>query len=387
MKPSYWQSVSSGKLPRRRLLALLASAGISGAILACSGDDDRDEEPLGAATTGSSAPNTDTSATVVGATAEDSVARPEGWIETSHGNDAEPDYATVFPTDRVNQITLTVSPENWQAMLDNMTELSGARGVEQGAGQGGSFGGGERPQGGQPGAGGGPAGFTSENPIWAPATVTFSGRQWTNVGLRFKGNSSLRSAWNSGTDKMPFKLDFDEFEDDYPEIKNQRFYGFKQLSLSNNWNDGAAMREGLTYDLLDEAGLVAAETGFYEVLLDYGQGPNSLGLYTVIEVIDDTVIGRYFDDDSGNTYEAEGQAASFAEGTTGQIEASFQVESNEEQADWSDIRGLYDGCTQTSASKMRRRGAPWSRVCSRWSRSWNGWPLAPYCSTGTPTGA
>lgn len=36
-----------------------------------------------------------------------------------------------------------------------------------------------------------------------------------------------------GDSKLPLKLDFDEFEDDYPEIENQRFYGFKQLSLAN----------------------------------------------------------------------------------------------------------------------------------------------------------
>ena len=46
------------------------------------------------------------------------------------------------------------------------------------------------------------------------------------------------------------------------------------------------MREAVTYDLLEKAGLVAAETAFYEVLVDHGEGAQSLGLFTVIEVID-----------------------------------------------------------------------------------------------------
>jgi spore coat protein CotH len=142
---------------------------------------------------------------------------------------------------------------------------------------------------------------------------------------------------------MPFKLDFDEFEDDYPDIDNQRFYGFQQLSLGNNFGDDAMMRDALAYDVYDEAGLAAASTGFYQVFLDFGEGPVNLGLYTVVEVIDDTVIARVFGDDSGNIYEGDGRAVSLAAGTTPeQIEDSFEKENNEEEGDWSDILALFD---------------------------------------------
>src|SRR5690606_31095003 len=152
--------------------------------------------------------------------------------------------------------------------------------------------------------------------------------------------------------------DFDEFEDAYPEIDDQRFYGFKQLSLSNNWQDGSAMRDALAYDLLRDAGLVASETGFYQLELDFGEGPRDLGLYTVVEVVDDTVIPRHFEDAGGNIYEVEGPAASFMAGTREQIPASFQVESDPDQADWSDIRALYD----VLHSPLRTEdGAAWRR--------------------------
>ena len=313
-----WHTVLESQLTRRRFLTLVASVGAGVAALACSGDDDAEDA-------GPSTPsNTPAAATMnpePTSAPPGEVTRPAGWTEASHSNDAEPDYDIVFPKDRVNQITFTVTPEHWQSMLDDMTELAGERGT-RGEGKAGDF--------------------FPRNPKWAPVTVSFKGLEWTKVGLRFKGNSSLRSGWSSGTDKLPLKLDFDEFEDDYPEIKNQRFYGFKQLSLSNNWMDPAAMRESVAYDLLEEAGLVAAETGFYEVILDHGEGAKSLGLYTVIEVVDDTVIERYFEDHGGNIYEAEGNGASFASGTNDQIESSFQVESDEDQADWSDIHALYD---------------------------------------------
>lgn len=314
------------------------------------------------------------------------VERPAGWSEETHSNAVTPNYATVFPADQVNQITITVSAENWAAMQADMTELYGEKGTGRGRPMGGGNpgnwqqpptdgeapadmpqppggneapgeppappadgeapadmpeppGGGQRPPGG--GMGGGE--FTTENPIWVTSTIEFDGNVWTNVGIRYKGNSSLMSSWNSGSLKLPFKLNFDEFEDVYPEIDNQRFYGFQQLSFGNNFSDDAMMRDALAYDVYEATGLVAADTGFYEVFLDYGEGVVRLGMYTAVEVIDDTVVAQAFDGDSGNLYEGDGRYVSLAEGTTAeQIEESFQKENNEDVSDWSDIQALYD---------------------------------------------
>jgi two-component sensor histidine kinase len=49
----------------------------------------------------------------------------------------------------------------------------------------------------------------------------------------YKGKSSL-SAFRSGVKKAPFRLEFSEFEDEYVEIKGQKFYGFPALSMSRN---------------------------------------------------------------------------------------------------------------------------------------------------------
>jgi spore coat protein H len=306
--------------------------------------------------------------------AASAVTRPDGWGKETHSNDVAPNYDVVFPQDRVNQLTITIAPDDWEAMQDNMTELFGEPGARR-RGPGGGFGfappangapsrgnaqppsplarpdgegfappaPGEAPAGFPPPPAGGFGGdFTPENPMWVAATIEFNGHTWTHVGVRYKGNSSLRSGWDSGSRKLPFKLDFDQFEDDYPEIKNQRFYGFKQLSLANGFGDNTFMRDAITYDLLEAAGLVAAETAPYEIILDYGEGPVSLGLYTMIEVIDDTVIQRAFGDDSGNIYEGDGRGASLAEGTFDLIQDSFQKENNKNEADWSDIEALYE---------------------------------------------
>jgi spore coat protein H len=282
--------------------------------------------------------------------ASEQITRPEGWTDETHGSNADPNYEIVFLQNKVNQIKITIEPDDWEVMQADMAKSYGAQGTKQpgvgglqqdrggrfpgDAGQDGAI----TPDAGVPGW----ADMTPENPVWVPATIEFNNLTWMNVGVRYKGNSSLTSGWRSGTLELPLKLDFDEFEDEYPEIDNQRFYGFKQLSLSNSFKDSTYMRDTIAADILAEAGLVAAETAYYEVILDYGEGPVNLGLYVMVEVVDDTVIETYFGDDSGNIYEADGRGASLAQGSLGQIESSFLKENNIQEADWSDIEELYN---------------------------------------------
>ncbi len=201
--------------------------------------------------------------------------------------------------------------------------------------------GGGGPGGGGPGGGhGGNIMDDDENPIWVPVTIEFEDETWTNVGLRFKGNSSLRSTWGSGNLKLPLRLNFDKFEDDYPEIDDQRFYGFKELTLSSNFSDASFLREKVTADIFREAGVPAPQTAFYEVYVDYGEGPVYFGLYTMVEVIENTVIETQFDDDSGNVYKPSGNGATFAEGSFS--EEAFEKQTNEDEADWSDIEALFE---------------------------------------------
>jgi spore coat protein H len=343
------------------LAAVLLMTGLAG----CTGQ-------ISAAVGGTATPQHTPETTIEGA-ATDTVPRPEGWSEETHGKGTEPKYDVVFPDDKVNQITITIAPEDWEAMQANMVDLFGEAGSggdgrglpsrfdrPEGAppqpGADGSDNGFEPPEGrdqaarpqgplpgGRPGGGGfGGGDMTPENPMWVPATIEFEGNTWTDVGVRYKGNSSLTSGWRSGTLKLPLKLDFDEFEGDHPEIDDQRFYGFKQLCLSNGFSDSSFLRDAATSAILEEAGLPVAETAFYEVVLDYGEGPVSLALYTMIEVVDDTVVERCFGSDDGNVYEADGSAASFAASTYDQIEQSFQKENNEEEAEWSDIESLFE---------------------------------------------
>ncbi|WP_067048891.1 CotH kinase family protein [Methanofollis ethanolicus] len=245
--------------------------------------------------------------------------RSADWTEETHGDDVEPNYSVVFPEDTVNTITLEISPENWQTMLDDMTDQCGTLGGKTNRG-----------------AGGGDFDF---DPVWVGADLTFDGLEWTDVGVRFKGQSTLLRTWQDGSYKLSFKLDFDHFEDENTAIKNQRFYGFDELNLKNGYNDDSLLRDRVVPEIFDDAGVVAPATAFYRVYVDYGEGPVYVGLYTLIESVEDTLIETQFGDDSGNVYKPEGTGATFAGGTFDTT--CFEKKTNEKEENWSDVEELY----------------------------------------------
>ncbi len=78
-------------------------------------------------------------ASVISNDTGDDPVRPEGWSDETHSKSADPNYEVVFPEDQVNTMTITIDPDNWQAMLDDMTATYGEPGSNsrQGGGLGG----------------------------------------------------------------------------------------------------------------------------------------------------------------------------------------------------------------------------------------------------------
>ncbi len=238
------------------------------------------------------------------------------WTTATHTNEAEADLDEIFDDTTVKRLDIVITEDRWDTMLDDMTNLYGTFGSGRGT-------------------------FSDDDPdpVFVPASVFYEGIEWYRVGVRFKGNSSLAGTWADGNYKLSFKLDFDEFEDDYPQIDNQRFYGFKKLSLKNNYNDESFLREKVCTDIFRDAGIASSHAGFYTLYVDHGDGPLYFGLYTLIEEVDDTVIETQFSDD-GNLYKPDGDAASFASGTFDEDE--LVKKTNEDEADFTDVQSLYD---------------------------------------------
>jgi len=112
----------------------------------------------------------------------------------------------------------------------------------------------------------------------------------------------------------------------------------KQLNLKNNYSDTSMLREKVATDVFRDSGLAASHTAFYTVYIDYGNGPEYFGLYTMVEEVDDTVIATQFDNDKGNLYKPDGEAATFADGSFN--EGQYEKKTNEDEADYSDVKNL-----------------------------------------------
>ena len=257
------------------------------------------------------------------------------WTEATHSKDVDPNFDEVFVDTEVKRLDFVVSSERWQSMLNDMTEIYGV------------FGANASTQAGPPATPSANPSTTTTfvdididiDPIFVPADVYYNGIEWYRVGIRFKGNSSLQTSWENGILKLAFKLDFDEFEDEYPQIKNQRFYGFKKFSLKNNFDDSSLVREKVAADVFKDAGMVVSHTAFYTLYVDHGEGPEYFGLYTLVEEVDGSVLDTQFSDDNGNLYKPEDGSANFVENTFS--EEDFEKKTNEDDADWSDIQALF----------------------------------------------
>jgi hypothetical protein len=331
-------------------------------------------------------------------TANKTSERPDGWEYASHDKDASADYTVLFPDSKVNRIDITVSDSLWKVLMDDMTSMSGAFGsggtkggipgntgikdtagvVPNGTGDPFSgqipqefydaakdkqFGdscsctmmgtsisgkvdttGGKlycKPQTGDIGNPGeigdmGNTEFLPREPVYIPATIEFNGKKWTKVGFRLKGNSSLISAWGQGVYKLPFRIKTDKFEEEFPEIKNQRMYGFQNLSLCNNYMDNSMVHEKIASELFQSNNVPASKSSFIRLYIDHGQGKKYFGLYTIAEVPDKPFLDKWFGSKNGNLYKPDGTGAKFAS-----FDATSFEELNNDDNSLSDISKLF----------------------------------------------
>ncbi len=240
--------------------------------------------------------------------------RPAHWTVASHCPGAEPDYDEVF-SDGVRRFGIAIAAADHTASFEDLDEIV---------------------------AGGSPSGDLDAlpTPLWVPATVTSNGLTWTEVGMRYKGHSSLKAAWQSGIRKLSFVLDFDRYEDAHQDLTNQRFFGFKRLTFSNGFNDPSLLREKVAAEVFRASGVPAARSTFAAVWLDWGQGPVYLGLYTLVEDPCDAMMKSQFGAGGGQLYKPWGDAARWqspSEPGLADVAATFDTCASDDPSDRADV--------------------------------------------------
>ena len=117
----------------------------------------------------------------------------------------------------------------------------------------------------------------SESYIMAKS-VTINDEVYDSVGVKYKGNST----YQANQKKNPFHIELDTY-------KNQDYQGYKDIKLSNVYNDPSYLREVLSYDILRKY-MYAPLSNFANVYVN----DELLGLYVSSESIGKTYVNTYF---------------------------------------------------------------------------------------------
>lgn len=166
-----------------------------------------------------------------------------------------PDYAGgVFDKNKITAIDIQVDEADWQNMLDNANKEE-----------------------------------------YISCNLTINGQTITAVGIRPKGNSSLKTVASSDSDRYSFKFEFDHY------IEGQTFMGLDKMVINNVQSDATYMKDYLSYDLMTYIGVKSPLFAYSNVTVN---GKN-WGLYIAVEAIEESFAQRNYGSDYGMIYKPE----------------------------------------------------------------------------------
>ncbi|MFA9398077.1 MAG: CotH kinase family protein [Clostridiaceae bacterium] len=160
----------------------------------------------------------------------------------------------VFPHNKVVDVNIEIDEDTYQDMLDNAT---------------------------------------AEEIVMAD--ITYNGETFKNIGIRPKGNSSLRDVASSDSDRYSFKVDFNYYIDD------QSFDGITKINLNNIFSDPSMMAEYLGYEMLDELDVDSPRTTYVALSIN----GEYYGLYLAAEQVNDSFLIDHYGSDSGELYKPD----------------------------------------------------------------------------------
>lgn len=160
----------------------------------------------------------------------------------------------VFPHDQVVDVYIDIEEEDYNTMIDNAM---------------------------------------SEETVMAD--INYNGYSFSNVGIRPKGNSSLKSVANSDSERFSLDVELDYYIDD------QSLYGITKLNLNNLFSDPSMMAEYLGYEMLEELDTDASKTTYVALYIN----DEYHGLYLSVEQVDEAFLKDHYGNAAGELYKPE----------------------------------------------------------------------------------
>ena len=163
------------------------------------------------------------------------------------------------------------------------------------------------------------------------ASLVVDNISYTNVGIKFKGNSS----YNNSSVKKPFKVDLNEFGGALT------LDGLKKFNLNNGFKDPTFLREKLALDFYQQQHIYAPRCTYAKVYINGAYW----GLYTLVEEIDKHYLNSNanFNNKEGNLFKGDPNGSlQWVNNSPSSYYSNYELHTNETINDWSDLVHLID---------------------------------------------
>tara|TARA_R110002124_G_scaffold277449_3_gene448865 strand:- start:812 stop:3157 length:2346 start_codon:yes stop_codon:yes gene_type:complete len=168
-----------------------------------------------------------------------------------------------------------------------------------------------------------------------------------SVGFRLRGNTSRASQ------KKSFKISFNTF------IQGREYRGLDKMNINGEHNDPTVMRAKVSWDIFEKMDVKASRANhvaFYINDVFYG-------LYLNVEHIDDEMIKKEFEDDSGNLYKCLYPADLSYRGPNADDYSNYEefgrrpydLKTNEDENDYSDLASFIDFLENASVQEYEEQ--------------------------------
>lgn len=184
----------------------------------------------------------------------------EGYNRSNASTSKEPEYVSkVFDKNKITQIDIKIDKQDFEWLLEN-----------------------------------------ADQEEYRSCDVTINGASFKHVGLRPKGNSSLRTVMQDDTtDRFSFKLEFDTY------VEGQSCFGLSKIALNNMLADNTYMKEYLAYSMFESMGVVTPKYAYANITIN----GEPWGLYLAVESMEEDFVERNYGSTRGNLYRPEGAGA------------------------------------------------------------------------------
>lgn len=134
-----------------------------------------------------------------------------------------------------------------------------------------------------------------EDEEYSACAVVIDGESYKNVAIRAKGNTSLSSVRQLGSQRYSFKIEFEHYD------SGKTYHGLDKLCLNNLIQDNTMMKDYLVYRLMGNFG-VASPLCSYVYITVNGE---DWGLYLAVEGVEDAFLERNYGGERGKLYKPD----------------------------------------------------------------------------------